>query len=644
MNSDSTTNIIALTSIPFNFVPSPSDIPTSTFKSLASDVEFLSSPPGSPRSLPPGASYSTSQQTQITMMTKNENLLSDSHVDLEASKVLKEDINPYWGSPVIFGEGTEGEERISDLNLQTSDSLTQSPTIKASCIMRPALPIPPTHILSPDLLATATSHLNLDSLAPQPQQEQLFIAPSSTLPPSPLEPSTSPVAKSSNSRVSIPLLDVTASPSTLPVSPPTERESTSISPSLPMLPQDLLQLSAPSSLPSLVQSQPFNIIRPTSNHRRPSFDLSPFDYDDPSPSSPQHLAASTSRMRVISPSSAQPVYASNLPSFSPAAAFSAQDRGPYPPHVSPSRGSTTSPLLGFNSTSGGTGYFDNGIGIGGMGGIENGFYPTLRSSSITRTNNNIKGKGREGDLFDPINSVSNNLPRRSSQFFSDSLPRGETDIRPIPGGLGQDDMAGVGRNSLIRNSGVFGSPNSGNRFMGPVSGVIGVNPVPGKDSPKMLAAQQQQPLSTDRRPPHLIPQPEICVECMVRDRDMMDVDVTGEGVWARESDFDWEEALRWEELDALTSGNVAGGSIEKASEESYVNLPAAGSILNGNGGTGGSQLGKRRTSGGAGSRESMAGSSTHYGKSMNSRRRIGKAQPLSEANLKLWTSMVSNSP
>lgn len=633
MNSDSTTNII-----PFNFIPSPSDnyVSPAKFTSLASDVGFINSSPGSPRTLPPGASYLPSQQTQISMMTKNENLLSDSQVDLDPAKDLKEDINSYWGSPIIREEGTEGEEVISDLNLQSNNSPSQSPTLTALRSTRPSLPIPPTDTLSTDFLATSTSHHNLDSLSPQPQQEQLFTAATSTLPSSPLESSDSPFSTLSNIRVSIPLQDAIASTSTVPLSPKTE------TPSLPVLPEDLLQTSLLSSFSPISLPQSSNMIRPTSNHRRPSFDLSPFDYDNPSVLSQSTLAASTSRIRPISPSSAQPIYTSNLPSFSPAAAFSAQDRGPYPPHLSPSRGSTSSPILGFNSNNGGAGYFDEGIGIGGIGGIENGFYPTLRSSSITKTSNNIKGKGREGDLFDPISSVSNNLPRNSSQFFSDSLPRGEIETRPISGELGQDGMVGVGRNSLLRNSGIFGSPNSGNRLMGPASGVIGINSASVRDSSQILAAQQQpQQLPTDRRPPHLIPQPEICVECMVRDRDMMDVDVTGEGVWERESDFDWEEALRWEELEALTSGNTAAGSIDKASEESYGNLPAPGSIINGNSGTGGIQLGKRRTSGGAGSRESMAGSSTHYGKSTNIRKRIGKAQPLSEANLKLWTSMVS---
>ncbi|KAH7339539.1 hypothetical protein B0J17DRAFT_655631 [Rhizoctonia solani] len=43
---------------------------------------------------------------------------------------------------------------------------------------------------------------------------------------------------------------------------------------------------------------------------------------------------------------------------------------------------------------------------------------------------------------------------------------------------------------------------------------------------------------------------EVCVECMMRDRDMADVDVTSHGIWARESDVWYEELVRREEEEA----------------------------------------------------------------------------------------------
>ena len=55
------------------------------------------------------------------------------------------------------------------------------------------------------------------------------------------------------------------------------------------------------------------------------------------------------------------------------------------------------------------------------------------------------------------------------------------------------------------------------------------------------------------------PPEEVCVECMLRDRDMADVDVTSPGVWERESDVWYEELVRREVQEArdgiLPSGN-----------------------------------------------------------------------------------------
>lgn len=47
-------------------------------------------------------------------------------------------------------------------------------------------------------------------------------------------------------------------------------------------------------------------------------------------------------------------------------------------------------------------------------------------------------------------------------------------------------------------------------------------------------------------------QEEVCLECMMRDRDLADVVVSGPGAWARQSDADWDE-LRWREEALLKS-------------------------------------------------------------------------------------------
>ncbi|TDL24244.1 hypothetical protein BD410DRAFT_786353 [Rickenella mellea] len=48
-------------------------------------------------------------------------------------------------------------------------------------------------------------------------------------------------------------------------------------------------------------------------------------------------------------------------------------------------------------------------------------------------------------------------------------------------------------------------------------------------------------------PPPRPPQEEVCIECAMRDQDMADIDVTGPGVWDRESDVYYQDLLRKEE-------------------------------------------------------------------------------------------------
>jgi hypothetical protein len=135
-------------------------------------------------------------------------------------------------------------------------------------------------------------------------------------------------------------------------------------------------------------------------------------------------------------------------------------------------------------------------------------------------------------------------------------------------------MVGIGRHSLLRST----SGGAGTLLMG-----------------ALPSTTPSPPTATAVLPPHLVQQPEVCVECMMRDRDMIGIEVLGEGAWERESDWEWEEALRWKREEELKGG-------------------------------GESEEGGRK----GGSRESGEG-----------RRRLGKGQPLTVASLKLWTSMVS---
>lgn len=248
-------------------------------------------------------------------------------------------------------------------------------------------------------------------------------------------------------------------------------------------------------------------------------------------------------------------------------------------------------------------------------------YPSLSPSAN-------KGKGRQTSTGGGADAEADLTRRTSNKYYSGSIAAarddpngtiGQGDRISLVGGLIRgpsvdlgEGMVGVGRNSIIRNSmiGGVGSPKSGTLLLGPAPNGIPVD-------------RSDRERERDKRPPHLIPQPEICVECMMRDRDMIDVDVTGDGVWERESDAEWEEALR---LDSTRDDTGSLG--DRGSEEGFANTDSNGR--------------KRRMSsnagGGEGSRESAGGRSYASG-----RKKIGRGQPLTVASLKLWTSMVSSS-
>ncbi|GAA6023647.1 hypothetical protein JCM10207_005097 [Rhodosporidiobolus poonsookiae] len=318
--------------------------------------------------------------------------------------------------------------------------------------------------------------------------------------------------------------------------------------------------------------------------------------------------------------------ASNIPSFVPAPAFSAFDRGPYPPHVSPTRPQQSASASGFGAVAG-----------------------TSEERELLATDAN----GRSGAL---------------SPFGPDGRP----------GSLAFDlpaDMAGVGRNSIIRAASSTSASVSGPGVGAGASPTTLASqhqaqraspPRPAGSGPKspqlvepslqalQVSAQQAQPSEPfsaptqapaplqpapppqpqqpkQQLPPHLVPQPEVCVECMMRDRDMADVDVTTPGVWERDSDAEFDEQMRWEGENPLLANGVAGG-------ESWSGEHAAGSGSTESAGAPG--LRARRASGTAYSRESMGGrSSNTHGGAAQARRRLGRGQSLTTGNLKVLTSM-----
>jgi hypothetical protein len=127
--------------------------------------------------------------------------------------------------------------------------------------------------------------------------------------------------------------------------------------------------------------------------------------------------------------------------------------------------------------------------------------------------------------------------------------------------------------------------------------------------PSALSSRPSASAPFPPSPPRNHPQPvlrEVCVECMMRDEDMADVDVQTPGVWDRDSDVEFWDTLRAEELE-----DRAGSSDE-----------GIGRLMRGSA---------------ASSRESSSHERDRWARG---KKRIGRGLPLTQASLRLWTSMV----
>lgn len=82
-----------------------------------------------------------------------------------------------------------------------------------------------------------------------------------------------------------------------------------------------------------------------------------------------------------------------------------------------------------------------------------------------------------------------------------------------------------------------------------VSGLADAGPYP-TATPRQSAIGLGKPPSARPPPPKM--QEEVCLECMMRDRDLADIEVNGPGCWSRQSDADWDE-LKWREEALLKS-------------------------------------------------------------------------------------------
>lgn len=301
--------------------------------------------------------------------------------------------------------------------------------------------------------------------------------------------------------------------------------------------------------------------------------------------------------------------ASLIPSFVPAPAFSSGDRGPYPPHQQ--RISALSPAMSVlrrtstNSLSKETTSNDYFVGVG-MGQEGVGAYRSGQTLELVRSlsSTKAKGKGKETDVLEEEPEEEEVSPPgwRSSTFVA---PAAMNNI-PV-------DMVGVGRNS----------------FLGPVNpNAVPTSPKGNTLSPPpnpLVMASPTQPILSP-----FLPQPSVCVECMMRDRDMVDIDVTGVDIWERESDAELKEGL-----------------LREAEEDAALEQEGEGSGSEENRRRGGETRSIRHSGAPRSSWSIKPPSSSAHSSSLNTgsvvsggRRRLGLGQPLTAASLKLWTSMV----
>lgn len=116
--------------------------------------------------------------------------------------------------------------------------------------------------------------------------------------------------------------------------------------------------------------------------------------------------------------------------------------------------------------------------------------------------------------------------------------------------------------------------------------------------------------------------PEVCIECMMRDEDMIDVHVVGAGLWERESDRDFEDALRVE-------------SEDDARRERERSASAIGGV----GGTEDQSIGGHSSSHAASREGSIVPPRSSPAHTKVRVKRVGKHDPLTADRLKLHTQM-----
>ncbi|GAA5945730.1 hypothetical protein JCM3775_005897 [Rhodotorula graminis] len=393
---------------------------------------------------------------------------------------------------------------------------------------------------------------------------------------------------------------------------------------------------APAPAPSRLVDSPVNYSRPLSispapppppHHQQHSNSAPPALHTRRSFVGPAHHLASpsssSSSTRAPTPGAPSPStrtaaasgmsLASQYPTFVPAPAFSPEDRGPYPP--SPARDVREPTQVKAD-------YLDSAPSSAApaptlarprsLAAFHEPASSSAAAAAAASRDLDMAGVGTRASLILPSSSTTAAASTSAPVLLSP--PSRATGGAPAPARSPQ----------LVAASPYASAPSASAALVSP-SPVAGPAPPPAAPAAYSTAPAPGPPPPPP--PPHLVPQPEVCVECMMRDRDMADVDVTGARVWERDSDAEWDEQVRWEadQVEQLNGGGGGPGSYD----------------VHG-GGNGSSESGGAL--GGPGVRRSVyerESSSAHtgVGAGPGGRRRLGKGQLLTSGNLKVWTTM-----
>lgn len=127
--------------------------------------------------------------------------------------------------------------------------------------------------------------------------------------------------------------------------------------------------------------------------------------------------------------------------------------------------------------------------------------------------------------------------------------------------------------------------------------------------------------------------PEVCLECMMRDEDMIDVHVLGASLWERESDLDFAEAIRLESLEDAKREKRRAAEAAASTGTNYEGIEGSGNVAGG-GKEEGSVATKEAATAAVGSL------SASYPRLTKIRvKRVASGEPLTAERLKLHTQM-----